>query len=713
MASSGDEEKKEADDEVAGGGGIGRSISEQRAARLRRRRGGSGGDKDSRRGADRDAVIAEESAPAGEVAAAADNCEGAGGDADGYTSAYTAVRRKYSHHVSMMERGDGSGLSKALRASREARGVKVIGQRWKAQLNQGSYVDPQPRNVRQRTDRYDSDSDSDSWDERSNMYNSDADEGGNDTAEDEGSVPLRTMQSSLVFRRTGADHCKAITFLNDQTILSIDNNGELRVVGLPLSVSEEGGGDNPGSVGKLMAQMPVIPKMAVWERSSLAYRLHEPYGYRRGERFVIGMPGGRMQLFSTEKMEGYDWVENCAPDGPGHAWSTLETQRPKRRIERRSNFSLASMLQMDRSALLQEVYITPGELPDVDSNSRFPSGGNIWAFREGGIGGGSGTALLGACVDVESDCFSLRVMDERVGGLSSAAPSHVFVDMSSRAGDEIQSICFSGEHGIVTSHASTETKGHPSRENIIKWWDHRMLRDQPRDTITPVFPRDGVSGVSSESEYLFCGSSNKEEQCDGGRVHIRPLDHGAFSPSEEWETLELIGSRDASDRFAVERSNGELRQLLVIDSAHREVVQRETLPGSSVHGIVSLSCSSNLDFAACHSSRIEPYQLRFQPPGPLPRTGLTIYDISRHKYDNSKDCLGGMKRQSGCLDSGATSDEYIGGLLGRVQPQFQDVYGIASNACCIALNESGSQLACGTKDGDVFVMQPGRHGFEV
>jgi hypothetical protein len=104
---------------------------------------------------------------------------------------------------------------------------------------------------------------------------------------------------------------------------------------------------------------------------------------------------------------------------------------------------------------------------------RIQGNGCPWAFREGG--GMSSTSLIGACVDVDNgDCFSLRVIDERCYSLHCCHQQHhqqepqehssclnvIVVDdrnAPSKSGrnciEKIDSVCFTGEFGLVTSHS--------------------------------------------------------------------------------------------------------------------------------------------------------------------------------------------------------------------------------------------------------------------
>jgi hypothetical protein len=230
----------------------------------------------------------------------------------------------------------------------------------------------------------------------------------------------------------------------------------------------------------------------------------EVFGYNNGSKFVVGLQSGRVQLFTTEHAHAAA-AGNCLDkDGGGEnspslgsttdLWSCLPstsnvTIGPQRRYHRNDDYSLTTMLTSNNnttrttSSSVFDAYNTSflEEISDWDNNTdQYTSnqhhlllqGNNNkrrcpWAFREGGSL--SSTALIGVCVDAEGDCFSLRVLDERL--LQQQQPKNGFDSSSCEASmmkvvvvddrnatsmncrERVESVCFTGEYGLVTSHS--------------------------------------------------------------------------------------------------------------------------------------------------------------------------------------------------------------------------------------------------------------------
>mmetsp|Transcript_985 Transcript_985/g.2293 ORF Transcript_985/g.2293 Transcript_985/m.2293 type:complete len:537 (-) Transcript_985:5676-7286(-) len=289
----------------------------------------------------------------------------------------------------------------------------------------------------------------------------------------------------------------------------------------------------------------------------------ELYGYQNGRKFAVGLPSGGVELYSTEycgssslssggNNKGSSNYTNTYCKGrvstrkqstkttygsvdANAVWGALpptvtQYPGPRRRYLRSDKYSLAHMLYLDDNEALMELsndYVTFNEIAGWNdeamslkrstqrkqTNVHSVKAGALWAFREGGIGGGSGTALIGACVDVEGDCFSLRVMDERVCEGNEDASTMVFVDTSNHSkgctavsdfetNNDVISICFTGEFGLVTGHCQFDES--EATENIVKWWDCRMLLRQPVKSMNLSFP-DEVFGVESSREASVVG----------------------------------------------------------------------------------------------------------------------------------------------------------------------------------------------------------------
>jgi len=443
----------------------------------------------------------------------------------------------------------------------------------------------------------------------------------------------------------------------------------------------------------------------------------------------VGLESGRMELVSSgcnnsrvSDMRSEKGHVCSNPFDVDALWSCLpptdSTKGPLRRFQRNESFSLSRMLTItDKEELLQTFnnYTTFEEIPNWDcGNATFiresyvqtrRQRGGQWSFREGGTGGGSGTALLGAFVDSEMDCFSLRVVDERMCESSprrcatSCNPVTVFVDTSSRKlngsnfVEDVASICFAGEYGLVTAHVASPVNYRSGmNQNIVKFWDHKM---------NLTFPRDKVCGVTCHEEASVGGYLR------GGEKEERSLQFMEGSLVDDLRTFritKLSGSRDSSDRFAISLTatdNGESSDSLhlIADSTRASIVQQISTSCQNAHDHVSNpSFSANLDMMACFSTN-----------------DLEIYDVSRHRmqrtnfsciHNQSSTATNGTKRRLMCLYDSKSKKRATNNLLRKCNPKLHDVYGIDSTVSCMAMDHSGGSIACGTHDGDIFIIQP-------
>lgn len=287
---------------------------------------------------------------------------------------------------------------------------------------------------------------------------------------------------------------------------------------------EDGGG---GGIGTLQAdRMPISNEMIHRHnnnnsnnnnggpRQPMDNFHYEVYGYDNGTKFAVGLRSGRVQLFTTERAaaaaaasdRGATTTTSSSSSSlastnalwsclPSTITTTTTTIGPRRRYRAHDKYPLSIMMLSNTTTTttnnksnLFDAYNTSflEEISDWDkddllhANHHLRGDGYPWAFRDGG-GGLSGTALMGACVDVENgDCFSLRVIDERCcqqsnngndsssSLLSAGTPAMLNVvvvdDRSSKrrfnsaTTERVDSVCFSGEYGLVTSHSITRKK---------------------------------------------------------------------------------------------------------------------------------------------------------------------------------------------------------------------------------------------------------------
>ncbi|KAL7491926.1 hypothetical protein ACHAWT_001170, partial [Skeletonema menzelii] len=387
-------------------------------------------------------------------------------------------------------------------------------------------------------------------------------------------------------------------------------------------------------------------------------------------------------------------VGNClneggdAPSSLGSAndlWSCLPststiTIGPQRRYYKSEKYPLSILLSNNiaQKASVFDAYTTSflEEISDWDKthddtpnhHHLLQGDGCPWAFREGGSL--SSTALIGACVDAENgDCFSLRVIDERLlqqqqsndGSASSCGAAMmkvVVVDDRNAAAslncrERVDAVCFSGEYGVVTSHSIAVARN-GAASNItatcLKWWDHRMLRShQPVSSMCLSFPRDNVNLLSPDVERCLAGSfcdfwTNQDDAaCSPASLRElsiqQPLDSTNFGM---FQVNRLVGARDSSDRFAIHMKVGSNAnhhhhdEVLMIDSCRGEITQQ--IRNANIGGL-SLCMSSYLDTMACYTTKVDEKQC------------ISIYDVSRHRSegisnrDGPFEYLSGKKRQ--------------------------------------------------------------------
>ena len=167
----------------------------------------------------------------------------------------------------------------------------------------------------------------------------------------------------------------------------------------------------------------------------------------------------------------------------------------------------------------------------------------------------------------------------------------------------------------------------------------------------------------------------------------------------------LVGARDSSDRFAIHMTvcshenysnHDRHEEVLMVDSCRGEITQqiRSANPGG-----LGLCISSYLDTMACFTTKTDEEQC------------VSIYDVSRHRSDDNATCrhdpfeyLSGKKHLLQNDEVSHDDEMYNDGLLRRLLPEVQDRYGIDSFLSCMAIDEYGAMIACGTSDGDMFLL---------
>lgn len=234
-----------------------------------------------------------------------------------------------------------------------------------------------------------------------------------------------------------------------------------------------------------------------------------------------------------------------------------------------------------------------------------------------------------------------------------------------------------------------------------------MLRShQPVSAMCLSFPRDNVSLLSPDAEsYLFssyCDSVKNQDRAACTPSSLRklsteqPLDRTHFG---SFQVNRLVGARDSSDRFAVHVEGvcswaEHIRhdEVLMIDSCRGEITQQ--IRNANLGG---LSISSYLDTMACYYTA---------QPGIAPY--LAIYDVSRERRRDvatsryEHDPL--TKKRLLEVSDDDEEDRNNEGLLRTLLPEVLDRYGIDSTISCMAIDDYGAAIACGTSDGDMYLL---------
>ena len=228
-----------------------------------------------------------------------------------------------------------------------------------------------------------------------------------------------------------------------------------------------------------------------------------------------------------------------------------------------------------------------------------------------------------------------------------------------------------------------------------------MLRsNQPTNSMCLSFPRDNVSLMSPDMERFLAGSTSVPHR----RSDPLPILCEPSMDQQNWDDAKfkvynvnrLLGSRDLSDRIAIQsKVFGYNDEILMVDSCRGEVTQRIRL--DKLANGASPSISSYLDTMACVITKGEDQEQI-----------MCIYDVSRQRkvlsendpYVDTYTNNSGRKRH---FPSESMSNNN-GDLLRMLSPKVHDMYGIDSSLTCFAIDECGATIACGTSDGDMFVL---------
>ena len=502
---------------------------------------------------------------------------------------------------------------------------------------------------------------------------------------------------------------KTVAFLNNDVVLASDHMGRLDAVRVPPNRGERR--------GTLVSSRSGEPAPAVQSSAPSLFALHD------GDSFAMGLPGGEIRIFATEYDKTWGNWQQQQTQSNTYLRQALQVGGSRRKYERADCYkragsgagrSLYDMLGAPSSndRYLQEICdwnegkFPPLRCPDGNNtdSSCLTAGlvvtANSFAFHEDV----SGRSLWCAYVDPELDCFSLRVLDERVSSETTDTRRTICVDtnpLKKRSPDanifeDISATTFVGDRTLATSHVGRIAKNQVS--NVIKLWDLRMIReDDPKPCsstpIIPSFPFDEVRGIESWRETTLLGGNN---------VVVNSL--GAEMPTTDFVISRLVGSVDGSrlsittNCWSHETFDGfqmvdvdKCRTLLVDANQMNNVLHTAKLPKLRLPELNAYT--PNLEFLASFQEE----------------TGQSVllFDLSNPANKKEVDAVSHAKKRSYGMMEGSNGgdgdDESSNCLVGKLDGTVTDSFGIESQLSCLSLNRYGTALVGGSMDGDLYL----------
>lgn len=547
---------------------------------------------------------------------------------------------------------------------------------------------------------------------------------------------------------SGTPVYKSVTFLNDEVVLASNSNLQIDAIRLPVNFQSRSNiaqGDASRRLndfrGTLVANQlgnPCQSSMnACMELKSLS----------NGQSFVAGSPSGDLEIFATERE--FTWTkerfEHCLSSrkvepkvrtvlrhdhvDEKFLRMVLHLGAPRRRYYR--NFTnaklslqtLISDLSASNSALRYEL----SEIPDWDMNSslldtEYQTSRVVenkinkcsWDFRE------IGSTLLAAHVHPQKDCFSIHTIDNNVqyiqnrnGNASSKhtgnAKPLVCLDTKPCSShrkmlEDIVSVCFVGDWGIATAHTLVGRRPGNSRKevmNILKFWDRRMIvKNSIKKSTVNLISFPCVESVPlMPTRHRITGSEKVElfEESPPYHHHHLPI-VGLFAGAENSNTIAISFHGSGN----VQNAPCDITKDLFVDAINLSITRTVRL--TSIQNTTQLHLpvfSADIDFMAryfcqdtkgVHSVDDEEMILLYDlSTTSLPDT-MEINDYSttrqrkRKHYNNEKEILQNHHNANTILPL-----------------KLFDEYGLASSFTCIGMNGSGTRIAVGSLDGDLFM----------
>jgi len=468
-----------------------------------------------------------------------------------------------------------------------------------------------------------------------------------------------------------------------------------------------------------------------------------------GQSFVTGMRSGDLRIFATERDS--TWCRHrfqpspittthgcgCTAYNDGTFLRTvLQMAPPLRRYRRTRGDDLPGLREIpdwDTNLLLSHTSNGPPFLRnrprDFDESS--------WDFRE------IGSTLLAAHVHPEKDFLSLRTLDGNVryehgdgakgdnrettltlGGTEAL----ICLDESPRGYDEdITSVCFVGDWGIVTGHTA-ELMG--SSLNRLTFYDRRFITEghhRRKGDIAVTsrwFPQNEAVDMSPDMERCVVGHGSRQ----GATEVVEPADSQKMPLSQRNNRVAIVGLSapfgDHSNSICVSlhgtepyRHNQTLYSTedLLLDAVSPSTIKQHVKLLSNAPSTLSQLPTFATDLTSM--ARYHCRTSKGRDGGTTDVEKVLLYDLSTVRVPESmhvNDYGDGRRRRVGKRRRDGHNVEDVDdnidieggeahGSCGALPLTLLDGDGLSSMATCIGFNDSGTSVVCGSADGDLFI----------
>jgi len=592
---------------------------------------------------------------------------------------------------------------------------------------------------------------------------------------------LLSSSPRLLFRRE--DDCAlpsaylTASFLNESVVLASDDYGRIDAVRIPINNNPEVSTGNGFIKGTLLSRMDPCPLV---RRPSMK-PLSKLMPLDNGNAFAVGMINGELRVFATEHELTWNTKgvrkTTSGSDKMIPLFCAVQSSGIRRRFHRSDahGSKLCHQVQKTNKVARPSRSSNSGRQPTeiIDWNSGlFPplrskrscstptpapqiyipnEAESVWDVSE------SSNNILAVNVDQESDCFSLRCLDNRAAG--SKGKTVLGVDLNDgdkRFVEDITSVCFSGnQYQIVTGHVFqslagvgldklTGTNTRRPFQNMLKVWDMRKLTCGKSlnclDRIS-VFPNTDVCGILQEASCSIVSNSHTKALFSDVSISS----NSSASPSKD------LGSSPKdlySNQFLSQLQASEDGSLLRMSLQHYEQTTRtevliNTVSAVSVSSSVSThavrssvtvpsrntfipktSCLSyNFDYMACcgtttplrdvaHNNTHETCIHLYDLTNPSGTTNACHHDQDIHLKRDAYPTRSGRKRRNSATSN--TNNNNIPNVYSANKNSCQkatgvlyankllDQYDLESDLTCMAMSRYGTRLVCGTSDGDLY-----------